>query len=182
MTKEYIANKIRNYFEKKYEGYSLSFSTINDVEYIVADVWDEKINKFCLANGDLWDDILIIGEDVHECMECFQYHWMRDMHIVNEELLCEECIKECYIDDYIDERVNNPENANNLLSNKELEDLGWQKTSRIYYHGMYKGHNADPKTILKSYLKDFPNDKFMFSIVDQNPYEVSFELWHYVED
>lgn len=182
MTKDYIFNRIRNYYEKKYEYYTICRATIDNFEYIVADVWDEKIDKFCMKNSDLWYGIVLEGEEVSYCGECGQYHWNKNLYVVNEERVCEECVRESYMDDYIADRVNNPSNANTLLSDKELRDLGWQKASTIYYHGYYEGHNADPKTILKKYLKDFPNDKFMFSIVDQNPFETSFVLYHYVED
>lgn len=178
MTKDYIFNRIRNYYEKKYNYCTICSTTIDDLEYIIAEEWDEKIDKFCMKNSDLWQDIVLEGEKVSYCNECSCYHWIEDMYIVNNEHICEECLRESYIDDYITDRVNNSSIANNLLSDKELENLGWQKASTIYYSGYYEGDNA----ILKKYLKDFPKDKFIFSIVDQNPFDTSFVLYHYVED
>lgn len=182
MTKDYIFTKIRNYYEKKYNYCTICSTTIDDLEYIIAEKWDEKIDKFCMKNSDLWQDIVLEGEKVSYCNECGRYHWNKNLYVVNEERICKECLRESYIDDYIADRVNNSSNANNLLTDKELRNLGWQKASKIYHCGYYKGHNADPKTILEKYLKDFPKDKFIFSIVDQNPFDTSFVLYHYVED
>jgi hypothetical protein len=76
--------------------------------------------------------------------------------IVNDELLCGDCITTIAENDYIESVTNNPENALNtsIISEKRLTELGWKELSKKYENGLHQGMNDNPKKIYKR-LKKF---------------------------
>lgn len=78
---------------------------------------------------------------------------------------------------YLDYLTNEPERANTILSNKELETSGYKKLNTEDYANGWYGRNDDPKKILDNALDESPDGEFIFSISSQNPFETSFDLW-----
>lgn len=91
--------------------------------------------------------------------------------------LCEHCLREDN-EGFFNDLLNNPNNANTIFEDSELENLGWKKVGK-YENGMYgsSGHDV-PSEVLKEKLKENPNGKYIFSIhKTYNPWETVFDLW-----
>ena len=77
--------------------------------------------------------------------------------ILNDELLCHECIRDEFEEEYIESVTNNPKNALKLtiINESRLEELGWKELEEKYENGLHEGMNDDPKSIYNSLKTDW---------------------------
>lgn len=97
-------------------------------------------------------------------------YWIGDGFII-----CEDCVKNNYKEDYLESLLNNPKKANTILSEKELLELGYEKVSE-FENGWY-GTCDDPEEILETAMRENPENDYLFSIKENQPFCVIFELW-----
>ena len=95
--------------------------------------------------------------------------------IVNDELLCHNCIRDSFEEDYIESVTNDPKNAlkTTIISEARLEELGWKKLKKQYENGMHQGMNDDPTKIYDK-LKDKWDVLFTF---EPSQFYVAFFAW-----
>ncbi len=92
------------------------------------------------------------------------------------ELVCPDCVKEDP-EDYLSHLMNNPEDANRFLDEKDLIARGFVKANETSYaNGLYDEHD-DPKQIYKAIKEQNENTIVLFSISNHNSYEVEFDVY-----
>lgn len=96
-----------------------------------------------------------------------------------DELLCHDCVKDCP-EDYLDYLTNNPDSANHVFSDSELEELGLVRIDTNLESGLHEHMNDDPKKIYKKLKDQFP--KIIFSIDNAGQFHVSWSVWIRRED
>ena len=77
--------------------------------------------------------------------------------IINDELLCGDCIVEHYEDDYIESVTNKTSNAINtaIISEERLKELGWKELSKTYTAGLREGSNDNPTMVYNTLKKKY---------------------------
>lgn len=182
---------------------SVYLDGINDGEYVlVVSDWEEAHQLNALLKEKLlpqFDDIerdyetfwldYATGNNWHfsdegwMCSECGKWYinnigyaatprWEGDGFV-----LCSECVKE-NPDGYIAERINNPDNANTILSPLELKELGFERVNEDTYANGWYGQEDDPRKIYDKAREQYPNAELLFSIKENyNPFEAEFDLY-----
>ena len=90
---------------------------------------------------------------------------------------CLECTKED-ASEYIESLINNPNTANLILSEKELNGYGFYKMNEDSYATGYRGQNDNPKQILAKLLEEDINRQIIFSInKNYDPFETEFDVY-----
>ena len=95
--------------------------------------------------------------------------------ILNDELLCHECIRDEFEEEYIESVTNNPKNALKLtiINESRLTELGWKELEERYENGLHEGMNDDPKSIYNSLKTDWD---VLFTFMPSQFY-ISFWAW-----
>ena len=95
--------------------------------------------------------------------------------IVDDEILCGDCIATDYEEKYIESLTNNTKNAlkTSIISEERLEELGWKKQQETYESGLREGQNDNPEEISKKYKKE--ND-ILFTFASSQ-FETEFWIW-----
>ncbi len=137
---------------------------------------NEAFQKMRFEHNDRYE----IPEGLHELEEWFEWGFsdeyttcgncgrsLRTEHssyddipkfaILNDELLCHECIRDEFEEEYIESVTNNPKNALKLtiINESRLEELGWKELEEKYENGLHEGMNDDPKSIYNSLKADW---------------------------
>jgi hypothetical protein len=107
---------------------------------------------------EILDVEVVYSDEYTTCSDCNKvirtspdsYHWQPDFYIGDGFIVCNKCFNETedYQEAYIEDKINNPSRAvNGLISEQQLEELGFTKLDADYQSGWYDRHD-DPKAIL----------------------------------
>lgn len=158
------------------------------------DISSEEQKANARANKDtyfvdrLTDDAWTFSDEGFVCDDCQRWHYYDDRNGVGYVnyfcgdgwIVCSDCLKENdeYIEMYLADKINNPKEANTLLEEDKLEDLGFEKLNTYpYENGMY-GDNDQPSEILEKAKEQYPNMEFLFNIRKiYNPFTTQFDLY-----
>lgn len=136
----------------------------------------------------LTDDTWTFRDEGFVCDECYRWHYYENRNGVGYVnyfcgdgwIVCLDCLKENdeYIKMYLADKIDNPKDANILLEENKLEDLGFEKINDYpYENGMY-GDNDQPIKILEKTKEQYPNMECLFNIRKiYNPYTTQFDLY-----
>jgi hypothetical protein len=106
------------------------------------------------------------------------YHWQPDFYVGDGFLVCSKCFNENtdYQEDYLRDRINNPKNAiNGLLSEEQLEELGFEKLQGQYESGWHPGQTDKPELIFDKIKDDY--DEIVFLIDEVSQFYITFSVW-----
>ena len=65
------------------------------------------------------------------------YSWVANYWVGDRFILCEDCVREDYSEEYLESLENNPNTANTILSDNEIEKAGYEKVVVNYESGWY---------------------------------------------
>ena len=145
----------------------------------------QEYSDFALdyITGDQWT----YSETGFTCDECQKFYrfdngWgggYRNYYLGDGWVVCEDCMRESYKEDYISEMLDDPTQANTILTDRELRDMDFDPINEYpYANGMYEGENDDPVKILEKAKELYPQCEFLFSIrKDYNPFHTEFDLY-----
>lgn len=167
---------------KNHYGYAKVLSSLKiDGEY------PEEVKNYFDKHGI--DDFNIIEKtlDIHDwgfsdeygtCSNCGDviriapdsYMWQPE-YFLNRygEAFCKDCLSEddSLKEDMLDELINNPSNAiNGMMTEKEVEDMGFIKHNGVYQDGWY-GREDDPQKIYDELSKKYKEVLFMVDSINQ---------------
>lgn len=131
--------------------------------FLIVEDWHElgtiqrELNRIVSPEGlfDL-DDVVDWGfsDEYTTCSNCSDVISMQPQYygditefvILNNEILCSDCINESYEEEYIESVTNHPTNAlkTTIISEDRLETLGWKQLKRKYENGLHQGQNDKP--------------------------------------
>ena len=192
-----LSSEIQKRMDQNYE-----FLLIYDSNEELIDLMNETIYEFSELKSD-WDkylktskhpniwDFFFDGhygysDEYEKCEDCqciymnpaMDYSYYKEGTLFGYEgelkFLCRHCLKN-YKKEYLQKLENNPKNWCNMFSVEECEKAGYEKVSTEFEHGLY-GRTASPKKILETWLKLYPDDKFIFVRTDENPFACEFVL------
>lgn len=172
------------------------FKEKRTVDYLGDEIDISSEERYANARADkdeyfvnrLTDDDWTFSDEGFVCDECQRWHYYDDRNGVGYVnyfcgdgwIVCSDCLKENdeYIEMYLADKINNPKDANTLLEEDKLKDLGFEKINNDpYENGMY-GDNDQPSNILEWAKKQFPNMEFLFNIRKiYNPFTTQFDLY-----
>lgn len=149
----------------------------NEVPEIVKNAFDEHNIKWYNVVESVLGCEWGFSDEYTICDDCGNiirtspdsYHWQPDFYVGYGFIVCGKCFRETndYIKEYISEKINNPKNAvNGLLSEEDIEKLGFIKLNNEYESGWYSV-NHDPEKIYESLSKDFKEVLFYVNNVEQ---------------
>jgi hypothetical protein len=125
-----------------------------------------------------WEDEWISCEECGKLFRCVpdSYGWEMCGVISEGSALCGNCINPA---EYLESIENLPTHALTcaLLRKINPEKFGYTLLDDKFENGFYPGQNDDPKIILASLLKDNPNGKYIFVIMDQGQFDISFSVY-----
>lgn len=77
--------------------------------------------------------------------------------IIDNDVICGDCMHDNYMEEYIESCVNDYKNAvnTNIISEDELTNLGWMKLEEKYESGLYQGQNDKPIDVFNKLKKEF---------------------------
>lgn len=154
--------------------YNADFDTDFTGEYST-DILDE--------NGIEWG----FNDEYDTCSCCYKgirtspssYSWKPDYWYDGDfGLICNECFNgyENIQEQYLHEHINNPNKAIELLSERQLEELGFVKVNRdSYQSGLHQGMNDDPKAIFDSLQDKY--EEIVFTISMRSQFYIEFEVF-----
>jgi hypothetical protein len=165
---------------------------ISNDDYVIISSWDdmEKIEEII---GSKIDDIFTnwtFNDEYTTCDKCnnaveLNPYSGRDYYVLDNEIVCGACIRndEDLTNELIDILVNNPKVANNILTSKILENIGFVKChckdndECSFDNGLHVGMHDDPKQILSNAIKSNPNKDYIFDINTIDMFNVNFTIW-----
>lgn len=177
MTKEQAIDKLQDFIrENELDSY---FATYKGNLFLVMEGWKEhdKMEEFLGMDLETALDYECgFCDEYTTCCGCGcvirtspdSYSWTADFAILDDGIYCEDCYDH---DEYLEKIVNNPNNANTLISEEELIERGFEKLEQDYAHGWY-GQVDDPKTIYNNLSEKY--DEILFMITSQGQFETSF--------
>jgi hypothetical protein len=146
-------------FEPKDEYDTSIIDNLKDVEWGFADEWGK-----CDESGKL----IRTAPD--------SYSFVPDFWVNDGELLSGDSVRDNHAEEYAQSIINNEKLANTILTDDNLEDIGFIKIEEGFENGWYEKHDS-PKQILDTALAKHPNGEFLFSISGQSQFATRFELW-----
>lgn len=177
------------------DGDSLNYGKTVDDTYVCIFDWNEldhqdyiKITSKLreMSYDDAFDDQYSLCGDCCKFVSTQPgYYGDLELPIVLEscgELICPDCVRN-NPNDYIEEIKNDPRRANHILSDSQLEELGWKKIREDLESGWYPGQNDDPVKIYNT-LRNAQNytSDLLFSIDRAGQFDLEFSLWLKDED
>ena len=136
----------------------------------------------------LTDDMWGFGDEYSVCNNCCKvfrtspnsYSWKPD-YWAHEEmgLCCGNCIRKNkdIADAYVDCLINESEDCNTILSDSEMEELGFEKLNGDSFENGWYGIRHDPKVILERYTHLYPGKEFVFSIAENQQFATFFDIY-----
>jgi len=129
---------------------------------------------------------LVYTDEYTTCDDCGKivrtapdsYGWQPDFYVGDGFIACGECFDAItdYQEAYLEERINNPKNAvNGMLSDTQLENLGFEKLEGGYESGWHPGQTDDPTEIF-----DIISDRYeevLFTIDEVSQFYIRFGVW-----
>jgi len=102
------------------------------------------------------------------------------------DVTCAVCTRESYKEEYIEHLVTSTEeyeqvSANTVLSEEELEELGWVNANGIFENGWHPGQTDDPKDISEGVVNAGIEQHF-YSIDHEGQFDIHFTVWIKPED
>jgi hypothetical protein len=181
--------KIIDVFEENgmYDDIYLQWAEDHDGNYyaIVDSNSDEnKFVNFVQETVDIEDNIerdleleIVYSDEYTTCTDCGKiirtspdsYSWQPDFYVGDGFIVCNVCFndEEDYQEAYIKDKINNPKSAiNGLVTEKQLEELGFEKIGEEYEDGWYHV-NDDPEAIYNRLSERFEEVVFLISNVEQ---------------
>jgi hypothetical protein len=190
-------NKDQNLLDNVYVNYG---SDSRGDQYLLFEEWDGREKFVALAiktlglDSDTSDYELeqeleaefVFTDEYNTCDDCYHvirtspdsYHWQPDFYVGDGFLVCGECFRKetDYQEDYLRDRINNPKNAiNGLLSEDQLEELGFEKLQGNYESGWHNGQTDDPVTIFDQIKDEF--NEIVFLIDEVSQFYITFSVW-----
>ena len=124
------------------------------------------------------------ADEFYICENCLKAYRLdmngmgyNEMWVADGTCLCADCVREDP-SEYIEFLINNPDRANIILNDGELQGFGFTKMNDEHYaNGLYDLHD-NPHKIYEKIKESNPNSKIIFSIYkNHNPFEVEFDVW-----
>lgn len=140
--------------------------------------YDREDYYIDLITGDNWG----YYDSYFVCEECYKAYYQDGYSAANYWvgdgfIICEDCVKENYKEEYVEYLANNPKHCNTILSEEDLEDMGYEKVNGdTYENGLY-GTNDDPTEIYELLNKAYPNSDVVFHLSSSNPFAVYFDVY-----
>ena len=167
----------------------------DDDDFMIVDDYEEiqKIQKLLSPNfesKDKYDTSVLdnfmswgFSDSYSSCDYCGKLigtepdskHWTPDFFVSDNGLICGDCVRKDP-SEYLQSLANNPDSANTILSESELEDAGFVKLDGDYQNGWYDRQD-DPRSILDDLLIRFPDGVFIFNITAQAQFATNFDVW-----
>lgn len=128
----------------------------------------------------------VYADEYTLCSDCYaviktspdSYHWQPDYFVGDGYIVCNKCFNETedYQKQYIEARLNNPESANQLLTDEQLEEIGFKRLNEESYEsGLHEGMNDNPHDILEE-INHLYYD-ILFSIDNVSQFDSRFSVW-----
>lgn len=164
--------------------------TVNGDKVVIGDWWslDKDRNQSWPIYGKV-EDLLhkldyecYFDDDYILCDDCYKYvatypGYYGDMElptIDDNEVTCPDCTRN-NPESYIDSLVNDPDRANHLLSDEQLQEAGFKLVQSGFEIGLHSGQNDQPVIIFGQFNKQF--DELLFSIDRTGQFDTHFSLW-----
>lgn len=130
--------------------------------------------------GDNWGyyDSYYVCDDCGKAYRNNDYG-MNDYWITDYGITCGNCIRESESakEAYIDYLKNEPTHANSILTEGDLEDMGYEKVNEYTYENGWYGTNDCPTDIYELLITAYPNSDVVFHINSCNPFAVYFDAY-----
>src|SRR5690606_18920411 len=156
------------------------FESWNDIESFVKNVksvleLEEDTKDYEIER--ILDGTFVFSDEYTTCNDCNgvirtspdSYHWQPNFYIGDGFIVCGDCFREemDYQEAYLEDKINNPKSAvNGLLSEVDIEHLGFTKIDEEYEDGWY--HVNDNPEVIYNNLKDrFEEVLFYVNNVEQ---------------
>ena len=188
MDYDILMNKINAIDENAY------FVIIEEGNYIdVSDCSRENVEKIENVLRDYFEDggeniETVYADSYFYCDVCRRNKWSDNgynsyMRIVDGMYACTDCLADAeqsntdLAEAYFDELLNNPNNANEFLSDEFLEKRGFYRSGRrVHAVGFYSDNdNVHPEKVLEAEQKD--GNDVIFDIISSNPFECEYR-WY----
>jgi hypothetical protein len=105
------------------------------------------------------------------------YEWTPDFYVGDGFIACSQCFanEQDYQIEYLEERINNPDKINQLLSDEELEKLGFVNYDDTFESGWHSHQTDVPQDIYKELSQKF--EEVLFSIEFKSQFSISYSAW-----
>ena len=162
--------------------------TIGSGEYVdVTECKDDNAEKIENMLRDTLKDgganiEIVYADSYFYCDYCNENKWIDNgytsyVRIVNEVCVCTECLADAEKNNtdsaewYFDELINNPNKANESLSDEFFNERGFFRAGRrVHAVGYYSSNdNIRPEKVLEEEQKE--GNDVIFDIIDQNSFE-----------
>lgn len=140
---------------------------------------EERLARACEAEGyglewsDEWAACSDCGKGVRFVEN--SYSWTPSYAFVGDMFLCHKCIREDP-EAYVEGLIDDPARANVVLTDEELEEMGWRKAVDHLENGFY-GKEDDPRMWFTHSKEAHPSRMVLFSIEDKEQFRVNFSMW-----
>lgn len=104
------------------------------------------------------------------------YSWVANYWVGDGFILCEDCVMEDYSEEYLKSLENNPNIANTILSDDEIEKAGYKKVVADCESGWY-GRCDDPEKMLEQEKQNNKDGRYLFSISGKGQFHTDFDMW-----
>lgn len=104
------------------------------------------------------------------------YSWVANYWIGDGFILCEDCVREDYSEEYLESLENNPNTANTILSDDEIEKAGYKKVIADCECG-WCGRCDDPEKMLEQEKQNNKDGRYLFSISGTGQFHTDFDMW-----
>lgn len=155
-----IQKVIKPDFEPKDEYDTSVLDSMKNIDWGFADEW---------SKCDECDKLIRTSPDSYSFVPDY---WLSDEH----GLLCGDCVRDNHALEYAQTMINEPRQANTILGENELEELGFTLIDKDFENGWYDRHDS-PEEILETALEKHPEGAFLFSISGVSQFATQFELW-----
>jgi hypothetical protein len=153
-----------------------SNSDVDKFDHLVKEVLEIEDGEIFFVE-DVLDIDVVYSDEYTTCDDCSHvirtspdsYHWQPDYYVGDGFIVCGDCFKnnEDYQEGYINEKINDPKTAiNGLITESQLESLGFQKIGEEYENGWY--HVEDnPQEIYERLSDKYEEIVFLVNNVEQ---------------
>jgi hypothetical protein len=126
---------------------------------------------------EILDVEVVYSDEYTTCSDCNKvirtspdsYHWQPDFYVGDGFIACNVCFNENedYQEAYLEDKINDYRQAvNGLISEEQMEKLGFEKLDAEYQDGYYDRHD-DPEAIYHKLDQTYPEIVFFISDVGQ---------------